>query len=109
MKRAVLWVLLGVALLVVALGATAPELLGDLRGASGLALVAFAAGIPGAVVLLVLAATRAGRHDQPGAGRPNPAPPPRAQLTPEDLRRARPDADTADDRDDRPATPDHGG
>lgn len=114
MKRAVLWVVLGAVVLVIALGATAPELLGDLGGASGLALVAFAAGIPGAVVLLVLAATRKGRHDQPGAGRPQPTTTGRAQLTPEDLRRARPSeargATEATDppTDDEPPTTDSG-
>ncbi len=105
-----LWVMAGVALLVVLLGLTAPELMGDLGGASSIVLLAFAAGIPGAVVLLVLAATRAGRHDQPGAGRPQPSRAPRPLLTAEDLRRAsEADPTRPDDRTrERPDDP-HGG
>jgi hypothetical protein len=69
--RAVLWVLLGLGVLVLALVATAPELLADLGSAGGVAALAFGAAIPGALLLLVLAVGRKGRHDQPGAGRPS--------------------------------------
>jgi hypothetical protein len=67
-SRAVLWLLAGLAALAVLIVASAPELRGDIGGASGLVLVAFAAGIPGAVVLTVLALGRRGRHDPPSDG-----------------------------------------
>jgi hypothetical protein len=88
--RAVLWVLLGLALLALALVATAPELLADLGSAGGVAALAFGAALPGALLLLVLVVARKGRHDQPGAGRPS-SPEARSSLTVDDLHRRTPD------------------
>jgi hypothetical protein len=90
--RAVLWVLFGLAVLALALVATAPELLADLRSAGGVAALAFGAALPGALLLLVLAVGRKGRHDQPGAGRPSPRET-RASLTVDDLHRPTPDTE----------------
>ncbi|MTV25238.1 hypothetical protein FTX61_07430 [Nitriliruptoraceae bacterium ZYF776] len=95
MIRALTWVLGGLALLALLVVATAPELLADVRVAGGLASLAFAAAVPGLLLLGYLAVRRRGRHDQPGAGRPSDArrtpllPTRRANLTPEDLRALR--------------------
>lgn len=56
--RAVWWLLGGIALLAVVIVLLAPELLGDLRGLGSLALVVIAAGLPGLLIVLVVAARR---------------------------------------------------
>jgi type VI protein secretion system component VasK len=62
-SRALLWLLVGVAVLAIAVVAVAPELLrADVRATSELAVIAVAAGLPGAVVLAVIAWSRR-RHD----------------------------------------------
>ncbi len=96
MIRAVLWVLLGLGLLALTLVVTAPELLADLGSAGGVATLAFGAAVPGALLLIVFAIGRKGRHDQPGAGRPG-TPESRASLTVDDLHRRAPDPDAPSD------------
>lgn len=56
--RALWWLFGGIALLAVGVVATAPELLGDLRGLGSLALVVLAAGVPGLAAVLWIAARR---------------------------------------------------
>jgi Na+/proline symporter len=56
--RAVWWLLGGIVLLAVVIVLLAPELLGDLRGLGSLALVVIAAGLPGLLIVLVVAARR---------------------------------------------------
>lgn len=64
MGRALLWVLAGFAVLVIAVVAMAPELLrADVGATSELLVIAAAAGIPGLVVLAVIAASRRRRSD----------------------------------------------
>jgi hypothetical protein len=66
--RALLWVLAGFAVLAIAIVAVAPELLrADVGATSELVVIAAAAGIPGLVVLAVLAASRRRRSDEPEA------------------------------------------
>ncbi len=57
--RAVWWLLGGIALLGVLIVLLAPELLGDLRGLGSLGLVVIAAGLPGLLIVLVVASRRA--------------------------------------------------
>lgn len=61
--RALWWLFGGVALLGLGVVAMAPELLGDLGGLSGLALLVVAAGLPGLAIMLWVAARR---RSQPG-------------------------------------------
>jgi hypothetical protein len=62
--RALLWVLAGVAGLAIGVVAMAPELLrADVGATSELVVIAAAAGIPGLVVIAVIAATRHRRSD----------------------------------------------
>jgi hypothetical protein len=56
--RALWWLFGGMALLVLVVVATAPELLGDLGGLGSLALVVVAAGAPGLAAILWIAARR---------------------------------------------------
>ena len=65
MGRALLWVLAGFAVLAVAVVAMAPELLrADVGATSELLVIAAAAGLPGLVVLAVIAASRRRRSDE---------------------------------------------
>ena len=62
-RRAVWWLVGGLGLTALAVVLMAPELLGDLRGLGSVTLVATAAGIPGLVVVLVVAVRR--RRQEP--------------------------------------------
>ncbi len=65
MGRALLWVLAGFAALAIAVVAMAPELLrADVGATSELVVIAAAAGLPGLVVLAVIAASRRRRSDE---------------------------------------------
>jgi hypothetical protein len=64
MNRAVLWLLLGLALTVVAMVALVPGALGNLSDLGGLVAVVLAAGVPGLVVILVLLARRRDEDDE---------------------------------------------
>ena len=65
--RALWWLFGGMALLVLVVVATAPELLSDLGGLGSLALVVVAAGAPGLLAVLWIAARRRSRGS-PDAG-----------------------------------------
>lgn len=94
MKRAVLWLVAGLVALVAIVVVTAPELTANVGGMSTMMVLAMAAGLPGLFLLLVFAVTRTGRHDQPGAGRPDGADQ-GASLTADEVRRARDDRDAS--------------
>ena len=64
MSRAVLWLLLGLALAAIAMVAMVPGALGNLGDVSSVVAIVIAAGIPGLVVILVLAAKRRDAHDE---------------------------------------------
>lgn len=65
MGRALLWLLAGFAALTIAVVAMAPELLrADVGATSELVVIAVAAGLPGLVVLAVIAASRRRRSDE---------------------------------------------
>lgn len=64
--RALWWLFGGLALLGLGVVVTAPELLGDLGGLGGLALLVVAAGLPGLAIMLWLAARR---RPEPGGAR----------------------------------------
>ncbi len=65
MGRALLWVLAGFAALAIAVVAMAPELLrADVGATSELVVIAAAAGLPGLVVLAVIAVSRRRRSDE---------------------------------------------
>ncbi len=61
-----LWLLLGLVAVFIVMAGIAPELLGAPSAASGLALVAVAAGLPGLVVVVVLFARRSRSAPRPG-------------------------------------------
>jgi threonine/homoserine/homoserine lactone efflux protein len=64
MTRAVLWLVLGLALAVVAMVAMVPGALGNLREVSGMVAVVMAAGVPGLALLLFLAVKRRNAGDE---------------------------------------------
>ena len=66
--RALWWLFGGMALLVLVVVATAPELLSDLGGLGSLALVVVAAGAPGLLAVLWIAARRRSRGSSDDGG-----------------------------------------
>jgi hypothetical protein len=71
--RPLLWLLGGLVVLALAIVAMAPELVTDLGMVGGLVLLASAAGIPGVLLLLTLAARRRGHHADPAPATSPPA------------------------------------
>jgi hypothetical protein len=67
MNRAVLWLLLGLALTGVLMVALVPGALGNLADLGGLMALVLAAGVPGLVVVLVLLARRRDERDEEAA------------------------------------------
>ena len=62
-RRAVWWLVGGLGLLALMIILLAPELLGDLTGLGGLFLVVIAGGLPGLLIVLVVASRRRGAPD----------------------------------------------
>jgi hypothetical protein len=67
MNRAVLWLLLGLALTGVLMVVLVPGALGNLADLGGLVALVLAAGVPGLVVILVLVARRRDEQDEQAA------------------------------------------